>query len=200
MSDPETLGFYDSQSHAYADCAADWADKALIWLDRFAATLPEAAYVLDFGAGSGWGAAWFRERGFSVRAIDGSVGLAAEARRRHGIEVEVAPFDTLDAEAEFDGAWVAFSLLHDTRSAFPGHLQRLSRALVPGGRLYLGLKCGEGSMRDTHGRRYTYFAPEEVRAALLGAGFSDIDITLDRGESFTGEAEDFLHTLATRRV
>ena len=79
-ADIGTLAFYDGEAAAYAIYSADKAERG--WLERFAAKLEPGAPVLDFGCGSGWAADAFARQRFRVSALDGSAGLAAEARRR----------------------------------------------------------------------------------------------------------------------
>ena len=167
--DQETLDYYSAEARAYADRTAGEADSPS--MARFTAMLPAGGAVLDFGCGPAWAAHRFQQQGFEVTAMDGSTGLAEEAMRRYGVVVTVGNFDEFSAEAAFDGIWASFSLLHDTRAAMPGHLQRLHRALRPNGALYIGLKEGTGEMRDSLNRRYTYFELSEMERLLTAAGF-----------------------------
>jgi SAM-dependent methyltransferase len=195
-ADPQTLAFYDGEAAVYAGYAADEAELGR--LAEFAALLAPGAAVLDFGCGSGWAAAELTRRGFRVSALDGSAGLAAEARARYGIEVRVARFDAFDDVALYDGVWASFSLLHDSREAMPGHLARLYRALRPGGWLYLGLKEGAGTRRDRLGRRYTYYTRPEIERLLRAAGFPEPETVITQGEGYDGSRTGLLHILARR--
>ena len=195
-ADNQTLAFYDGEASAYA--AYTSGDGKGAWLARFAARLQPGAPVLDFGCGSGWAAHEFKGQGFRVSALDGSAGLAGEARRRYGVEVRVARFEELDDVSLHDGIWASFCLLHDTRDAMPGHLARLHRALTPGGWLYLGLKQGEGEERDSLGRRYTYFGEAEIGGLLRAAGFRQVEIAVEQSTSYDGAKAAILHILARR--
>ena len=197
-ADTGTLAFYDTEAAAYATYASDKAERK--WLARFAARLEPGASVLDFGCGSGWAADAFARQGFRVSALDGSAGLAAEARRRYGVVVRVARFEALDDEGRHGGIWASFCLLHDTREAMPGHLARLHRALEPGGWLYLGLKEGAGESRDRLGRRYTYFGETEIGGLLVGAGFPELEITVEQAAGYDGVKAGMMHILARRRA
>ncbi|MHA1527815.1 MAG: class I SAM-dependent methyltransferase [Alphaproteobacteria bacterium] len=197
-ADTETLAFYDGEAVAYACYSSDKAER--VWLARFAERLEPGAAVLDFGCGSGWAAHVFTGQGFRTSALDGSAGLAAEARRRYGIEVRVARFEDLDDEGRYGGIWASFCLLHDTREAMPGHLARLRRALEPGGWLYLGLKEGAGESRDRLGRRYAYFGEAEVGELLDAAGFPEVEITVEQSAGYDGINTGMMHILARRGV
>lgn len=198
MPDPRTIAWYDAGAHDYAEMVERHWPTGSPWLDRFAARLAPGARVLDFGAGPGWAAAALARRGFSVEATDASAGLAAEGRRRYGIEIRVAAFDALDAVAAYDGVWASFSLLHDSRDAFPGHLARIARALRRGGAIYLGMKEGTGTRRDSLGRRYFYVSEAEIRTALAAAGFAAPEIGRETAAGMTGMPEPMLHALAAR--
>jgi SAM-dependent methyltransferase len=195
-ADIETLAFYDGDAAAYAAYASGKAERG--WLGRFSARLEPGTSVLDFGCGSGWAAHEFAGQGFRVSALDGSAGLAAEARRRYGVVVRVARFEALEDVAQHGGIWASFCLLHDTREAMPGHLARLHRALEPGGWLYLGLKEGAGDSRDSLGRRYTYFGAAEIETLLRAAGFSEAEIAVEQATGYDGAKTGILHILARR--
>jgi len=193
-ADAETLGFYDREARAYADYAEQTAERER--LAQFAARLAPGRRVLDFGCGSGWATAALAGMGFAAEGLDGSAGLAAEAGRRYGIAVRVMRFEDFAAEAAYGGIWAAFSLLHDSRAAMPGHLSRLRRALVPGGWLYLGLKAGEGESRDRLGRRYTYYGAAEIDGLLRAAGFDAPEVAEERAKGYDGSTTGMLHALA----
>ena len=195
-ADSETLAFYDGEAAAYATYSSNKAER--VWLARFAGRLAPGTRVLDFGCGSGWASHAFKGRGFRVSAFDGSAGLAAEARRRYGVEVRVGRFEELDEVGLFGGVWASFCLLHDTRDAMPGHLARLARALEPGGWLYLGLKEGAGESRDKLGRRYTYFGEAEIGGLLRAAGFPAPEITVEQSAGYDGTKTGMMHILARR--
>ena len=194
--DEKTIAFYDNEAPVYSDYTAD--DGTSPALEDFASGLPAGAAVLDFGCGAAWAANRFRELGFQVTAFDGSAGLAAEARRKYGIEVTVGRFEDFDETDAFGGIWASFCLLHDAREAMPGHLRRLHRALRPGGKLYLGLKEGEGSHRDRLDRLYVYYAEPEIRDLLENAGFSVSNVTHDRNKGYDGSDVRELHVFADR--
>ena len=195
-ADSETLDYYTDNADAYAQRALQHVGEAP--LAEFASRVPNGGAILDLGCGSGWAAAHFRNAGFAVTAIDGSQGLADAAAARHGLTVTVATFESLDADAEYDGIWASFCLLHDSRDAMPRHLFRLHRALRPGGHLYIGLKEGTGQNRDRFGRMYTYFGQDEMTANLLAAGFMDPEITAFQSPGMAGVEEPCLHIFARR--
>ena len=195
-SDNNTLAYYDAQAANYAKRAAEHTSQAP--LDDFVAAVPTGGDVLDFGCGAAWAAAYFRDKGLNITALDGSTGLAAQARERYGIDVTVAPFESLDTSEAFDGIWASFCLLHVPRAEMPGHLSRLATALRPGGVLYLGLKEGTGERTDPLGRHYTYFAQDEISNLLADASFGPARITAYSAPGMEGKDEPCLHIFANR--
>ena len=106
-----------------------------------------------------------------VDAWDASSEMAALAREQFGLEVRIATFDELDADAVYDGIYANFSLLHAPRSEMPGHLDRIAKALTAHGLLHIGLKTGVGERRDSLGRFYAYYEESELAGLLDTAGF-----------------------------
>lgn len=196
-ADEPTLGFYDRESAAYAEWSTPEESP---WLAAFIAMTPAAGLVLDYGCGGGWAAARMLAAGRRVDAFDGSARLAEEASRRAGINVRVMRFESLEAEARYDGVWASFCLLHAPRVTMPGNLARIARALKPGGAFYLGLKRGAGEARDTLGRFYTYFEAAEIRALLAAAGFTDIDLREATGESYDGAPDHEMHIYCRKKT
>ncbi len=170
MSDPETLAIYTAEARVYGDRFDPAAPPSA--LAAFIGRLPAGGRAIDLGCGTGWAAAFMVRAGLEVLAIDAAPGMAAEARRRYGLGVEVARFDRIadEVEASADGVWAHFSLLHAPRAAMPGHLAAIARVLKRGGTLVLALKLGAGEARDRIGRRYTYYGDAELGALLANAG------------------------------
>lgn len=189
--DPATIAFYDANAEAYAEAAQ--TEHGLRHLAIFAADLPAGARVLDYGAGEGWAAGWLAAEGFEAVAFDASEGLLALAAERPGVETRLGRFEDLDDVEAWDGVWASFSLLHAPRATLPGNLARIATALVPGGRLFVGLKAGAGEKVDRLGRFYSYFSPEEVIVALSDTGFDVLQATSDEGAGMTGATETFLY-------
>lgn len=191
-----TLAFYDDNAASYADYSQrdEPHPRLTAWLDG----LPDGARVLDLGCGIGWATAQMLRRGFAARAMDGSRGLADEAKSRHGVDVEVINFGELTEKASFDAVWAFFSLLHASRDRMPDHLRRIYDAMTPGGQLYLGLKQGEGAVRDQQGRLYTYYTEAEIRRRLEHGGFTVISVEQGEGTNFDGTPTANLYVEATR--
>ena len=193
--DAATLAWYDGNAADYDAWSAPFSGGEDGTLARFIAALPARARVIDLGCGAGHASAAMLAAGLSVRAIDASEGLVAQARAR-GVPAEVGRFETLEDAAAFEGAWVSFSLLHAPLAGWPDLLSRIARALRPGGILFLGLKEGEGESRDRLGRRYSYIREPALRALLTDAGFEKIDVAASRSVGRDGSETGILLTPA----
>ncbi|PIE06787.1 MAG: SAM-dependent methyltransferase [Rhodobacterales bacterium] len=169
-ADRQTIAAYEAHARAYAERTGGAPAAGLA---EFAAALPEGARVLDLGCGPGDTAKRLMAQGFSVDAVDATPAMVAEARAR-GVAARLATFDEIAGDALYDGIWANYSLLHAPRSAMPGHLARLHRALKPGGLFHIGLKLGEGETRDALGRRYSYYTEAGLDRRLAEAGFTPV--------------------------
>jgi SAM-dependent methyltransferase len=111
---------------------------------RFLVRIPEGGSILDAGCGSGRDAKAFVELGYTVSAMDASSRMAALARRATGLDVQVARFEELRWEGEFDGVWACASLVHLLPPGLALAVSRLAAALRPGGYLYASFPHGFG--------------------------------------------------------
>lgn len=159
-TDPGTLAYYDENAAEYAGRTA--GEQDLLRLKRFMAELLPRAKVCDLGSGNGWASVVLRDAGFDVVPVDGSAGLAAEAKVRHGLDVQVLAFEDFSFLNEFDGVWASWSLHHAKREAFPDLLARIGAALRPGGVLYMSMKGGAGEHRDKLDRFYADYELDEL--------------------------------------
>ena len=168
-TDRETLTVYDKRA---ADYAARFTGDRNLDLETFIAALPTGAQVLDLGCGPGHAAAQMAHAGHSVEATDASAEMVKLAQAHPGVTARQASFDDIAGTDLYDGIWTNFALLHAPRSAMPGHLAALRRALRPGGLFHIGMKTGTGEKRDEIGRLYTYYTEDELAGLLRAAGFT----------------------------
>ena len=158
---------------------------------RFLAKLAPHGRVLDAGCGSGRDAKVFAEAGFQVTAFDASPELARMASGHCGFEVQARRFEDVVEVDAYDGIWCCASLLHVPMVDMPITLDRLWRALRPGGTLYVSFKHGQGER--VHGGRGFTDADEDLIRQWMGRlpGLSGLDVWLtddqrpDRTERWT---------------
>ena len=170
MADKQTLDVYAQRAGDYAAKFGNEApDRHLRY---FVSELPESGRVLDLGCGPGRSAAIMRDAGFDVHAWDASPQMAEIGAGKFGLSIEVRDFESLAADMEYDGIFANFSLLHAPKADMPGHLERIAKALKPGGLLHIGLKIGDGEARDQLGRFYAYYQDAELTTLLEEARLS----------------------------
>jgi SAM-dependent methyltransferase len=154
-----TLAFYNSIAadfvqgtiHADVETLRQW----------FLKYLPLGAAILDLGCGSGRDSKYFLDIGYSVTAADGSLELCKFASAFIGQNVDLITFDELDYYQMFDGIWACASLLHVPFVQLSAIFEKISRALRPGGYLYVSFKYGsfEG---ERNGRYFTDLTEERL--------------------------------------
>ncbi len=189
-SDTTTIAVYDAKFADYVKLEdSDWRDPSL---DRFVEMLPKGAHVLDLGCGPGKTSAFLQKAGFTVDATDASAGMAKVAAEKYGIPVRHATFDDITAQAEYDGIWANFSLLHAKKSKMPTHLAALHKALKPDGVFHIGMKLGTGEHRDRLDRFYAYYSQTELEDLLTDAGFHTLNATFGNGTGLDGSRSDWI--------
>ncbi|MGR3621893.1 class I SAM-dependent DNA methyltransferase [Pseudophaeobacter sp.] len=185
MSDAETLRIYDTNAADYAKKNQDELSSNQRLLDFITACRP-GGRVLDLGCGPGTSAAVMAKAGLKPDATDASTEMVALAKAHAGVNALQASFEEITGDDLYEGIWASFSLLHAPRSAMPGHLAAIKRALRPGGVFYIGLKMGKGEARDALGRLYTYYEEDELKDLLKTAGFTVLDCTFGESEGLDG--------------
>jgi len=168
--DRRTLAVYDVHAAAYGALGVSPEDAR--HLSLFAEQLPAGARILDLGCGAGLHSKLFLDAGFDVVPLDGSAGIAEEARRLTGLDVRVMGFDQLKDVAAFDGVWAAHTLHHVPHAAFHRVVRRVARALRPGGQVFAAVKAGQGEVRDKLDRLYAFHSVAGFAGAWEDAGFS----------------------------
>jgi SAM-dependent methyltransferase len=82
-----------------------------------------------------------------------------------GLEARLLAFNAVEFDREFDGIWACAALLHIARQDLDSVLARLTRALKPGGVLYLSFKYGDAERIE--GGRFFNDLNEAVLEAVL---------------------------------
>jgi SAM-dependent methyltransferase len=169
---------YIASSTAYYDAHADEFCRNTVGVDMselyapFLREIPPGAAILDAGSGSGRDSAFFIRKGYRVLSIDASSEMVAATSRLSGQPALLMRFDEVAFDAAFDGIWACASLLHVARQDLPPTLERMAKALKPGGVFYLSFKYG-GSERIESGRFFTNM--DEVSFGQLLATQPDLE-------------------------
>lgn len=161
-----------------------------LFLEKFAALLPQGASVLDLGCAFGRDSAWLAEKGFQVSGIDYSSSFIERAQKL----VPSATFIIGDVRhlhfpvQSLDGIWAHMSLLHLKKADLPHALESIRTILRDGGILGLGMKSGEGEgfMNDDryHGEEkyFAYYKEDEANKYLVAAGFDILETSVQKSE------------------
>ena len=192
-----TLFYYNKNAVQFAEetVSVDFSATQ----EKFARLLKPAAYILDFGCGSGRDTKYFLSRGFQVDATDGSVELCQFASAYTGIPVKRMLFSELSAIETYDGIWACSSILHLPKAELKDVLQKIGRALKPGGVLYTSFKYGtfEG---ERNGRYFTDFTEETYPAFAADITMLGIEEFWLTGDVRSGRGDEKWLNLIMRRI
>ncbi len=156
----KTIDYYNKNAQTFTAGTVDVSFCEV--QDRFLDMLPEEAYILDFGCGSGRDTKYFLTKGYRVDAIDGSEELCKIASKTAGISVKQMYFEDLDAEEVYDGIWACASILHLPKDALSDVLVKMLRAVKVGGYIYTSFKYGEQE-GYRNGRYFTDFTEDSFK-------------------------------------
>ncbi len=167
----KTIDYYNKHPDEFTASTVEIDMESLY--PPFLAELPEGARILDVGCGSGRDTLAFKNKGYHIDAIDYSEELIKKATELTGIQVKYQSFYELSEVAVYDGIWACASLLHCQRHRLAEVLQRLLRALKPGGVIYMSFKYGD-SDREKDSREFTDL--NEQQAQELLAQFDQVSL------------------------
>ncbi len=147
----------------------------------FTAHLEEGASVLDLGCGSGRDSLTFLEMGYDVTALDGSEEMCSLASIHTDLDILHMQYDDLDFNEVFDGIWACASLVHLEKSKLPGIINKISKALKPGGIFYMSVHKGnfEGTRNQRFFAEYTKNELKDIFEAFPELDIEDIWVTED---------------------
>lgn len=163
MSTNKTLIYYNTHAQSFTQSTLNVDFTAI--QNKFLDKLPDGAFILDFGCGSGRDTRYFLDRGYRVEAIDGSEELCRLAGEYTGIEVKCMLFQELQDTDRYDAVWACSSILHLTYEDLIIVLGKIARALKDKGLLYTSFKYGteEG---ERNGRYFTDMTEEKLTGLL----------------------------------
>ena len=147
-------------------------------------------HVLEVGCGAGRDGRVIADAGLRYVGVDLSP-VGARICRDAGLTACAASALALPfADDSFDAAWTMSTLMHLPGDGLPQALAELSRVLVPGGVLEVGVwgKDTAGEWFDEHGRYFRHRTDDELRR-LLGAvgevtGFATWDYLDEAGAHY----------------
>lgn len=163
MTNCKTLAYYNNNAiHFVANTVnANIEDIQ----NKFIKLIPQYAYILDFGCGSGRDTKKFLDKGYLVDAIDGSDELCKLASAYTGINVQKMLFQELDVANKYDAIWACSSILHLSKTELIDVLEKMNMALKTNGIIYTSFKYGE--FKGERNGRYFIDMTETTFAELI---------------------------------
>jgi SAM-dependent methyltransferase len=153
--------FYQTSATAY-HAATSSIDPAA-FLTPLTRVLPNGATILDVGCGSGRDLLWLKQRGFTPTGFEFSSALAGLAREHSECPVIEGDFFTFAFHTlQVDAIVLIGTLVHLQPQQLPPILQRISKALLPGGFILLSLKEGAGTNTAVDGRTFTLWSVQKL--------------------------------------
>ena len=171
--DKGTINYYNRN--------ADWYYWTTVGVDmdvlrkKFASYLPGEARVIDMGCGSGRDVMAFSDMGHDAAGLDGAKELLKLAEERLGIKTVVADMSEYIAASPYDGIWCCASLIHLNDEEKARFFRNLDRNLKPGGALFISVKEGIETGRDSDGVYTSNCTGAELRRRLEDAGCEILD-------------------------
>lgn len=168
--------------------------------ERFLAQLKPSVRILDVGCGVGSEARFFEELGHHITAFDGSEEMIKLANQILKEPASLMFFQDMNFSEEFDGIWAAASLIHVPTHELKDVINRICRALKPGGIFFANFKHGEGEY--TQEERTFYYMTETSLRYYLADQFKIIDIwtTEDHSSNFAHSPDKMWLNMLARKI
>ena len=171
----------DKSTIDYYNRNADWYYWTTVGVDmdafrkNFASYLPDEARVIDMGCGSGRDVMAFSDMGHEATGLDGAKELLKLAEERLEIKTVAADMSEYIAASPYDGIWCCASLIHLNDEEKARFFRNLDRNLKPGGVLFLSVKEGIETGRDSDGVYTSNCTGAELEKHLEDAGCEILD-------------------------
>ncbi|WP_335951604.1 class I SAM-dependent methyltransferase [Acinetobacter beijerinckii] len=159
----KTLDYYDINALGFFESTFKVDMESLY--QPFLRYLPDHAFILDLGCGSGRDTLAFKNKGYQVAATDYSKELVEKACQLTGLPVRLESFYELVEENKYDGIWACASLLHCGRKRLPEVLGKILKALKINGICYMSFKYGAGD-HYKDGRQFTDMDESQAQSLL----------------------------------
>lgn len=158
-----TLEYYNKNAKLY--CEQTLNGNLQENYDKFLEQLPNDAYILDFGCGSGRDSKYFINKGYKVKAIDGSIEMCKLASKYINQEVDCMKFEELNDTNVYDGIWACSSILHIEKDKLSDVLVKMINSLKVNGVIYTSFKMGSG-YEIKEGKYYNFLTKNEMEEIL----------------------------------
>lgn len=182
----ETLNYYNENAKEYFETTKNLKTTEIY--KEFLSMVKPSGKVLDLGCGSGRDSLYFKNAGFDVTSVDGSIELAKEAEKLINQEVIVSKFEDFKSEERFDGIWACASLLHVRRENIEEVLRNLADNLNKGSVFYLSFKYGDDEYIDERGRYFNCYKEEGFEKMVSSIKEYKVKSMYKTGDSLGGRA------------
>lgn len=180
MADEHVRAVYGARAEEYTTLLGSVGDMHELDRQRIELWAKDIeGQVLDVGCGPGHWTDYLHRRGVTVQGIDLVPEFIDSARARFpDVSFRVATLRSLDvADESLQGVLAWYSLIHVHPDEFPAMLEKIARALAPGGRLLMGFFEGVAAEPFTHAITTAYYWPvDQMRHMLSGSGFDVLDV------------------------
>lgn len=180
-----SVKFYDENANKFFNDTVN-ADMSVIYKIFEDNLFIKTGEILDLGCGSGRDSKYFKDRGYTITAIDLSPILAKKASKYIEQEVIVEDMRNLNYQEKFIGIWACASLLHLTENEILETIKKCHRAMKKDGILYMSFKYGEQNF-EKDGRKFSCFTRKKILTLIEGLGlecksiFKTNDVRIGRG-------------------
>lgn len=138
IENDQTIKYYNIHASEYFDVTVG-ADMSDVY-NRFLKYVKPGGTIVDIGSGSGRDTLYFKNSGYTVDAIDGSIELCRMASEYTGVSVKCCKIQDWSPQKAYDGIWANASLLHLHIDEFKRFLDQLVRENILNGYLYFSIK------------------------------------------------------------
>lgn len=189
-----TIKYYDDNCENFK---SKWDNYLFDIPNTFAEYLKDDAYVLDLGCGTGRDSLYFKEKGFKVKCIDGSVNMCKIASESLGQEVENKNYLDIDYKDLFDGVFACASLLHLNNDDLKIVLKKIYDSLKFNGIMYASFKYGNDE-RYEDGRYFNDMTLDKFNKTITETE-CNFDVIKTWNTSQYGTDSEFLNVILKKK-
>ena len=190
----DTIKYYNDNCESFK---SKWDNYLFDIPNTFAEYLKDDAYVLDLGCGTGRDSLYFKEKGFKVKCIDGSVNMCKIASEALGQKVENKNYLDIDYKDLFDGVFACASLLHLKDEDLKIVLKKVYDSLKFNGIMYASFKYGSDE-RFEDGRFFNDMTLDKFNK-LMNETECNFEIIKAWNTSQYGTDSEFLNLLLKKK-
>ena len=159
--------------------------------EMFLKYVKENGKILDFGCGSGRDTLYFKNMGYDVDAIDGSIELCKLASNYTGIDVKCMDFKDFNAKDLYDGVWACSSILHVKRDELLDILKSIRDSLKEQGVFYTSFVDGyDKEEYKADGRYFNDLSKDNFFNLSQNAGSDIVEFSINRSKVSAHNADN----------